>query len=165
MKEYLVKWEIHIDAETAREAAEEARAIQLDPDSIESVFEVYDPVEVHTEVIDLGLDHEPSLGHELPGYLTQAITSPDNAKDFLRALDAADKLYHLEGNPREVIYCGSGFRLFTDEECKYLDRRVEEVFAQLKDPFEFIMDELVNGIPDNGVGPSRQQNGSNPTKE
>ncbi len=37
-----VKWEIDIDARTAREAAREALRIQRDPDSIATVFEVRD---------------------------------------------------------------------------------------------------------------------------
>jgi hypothetical protein len=38
MKQYLVKWEIDIYAETAEEAARQALKIQRDPDSIATVF-------------------------------------------------------------------------------------------------------------------------------
>lgn len=40
MKTYLVSWEIEIDAENPREAAKQALAIQRDPNSLSTVFEV-----------------------------------------------------------------------------------------------------------------------------
>lgn len=52
---YLVTWKIDIEAETPREAAEKARAIQLRPGSIATVFEVLeagDPIELQ-DTIDL----------------------------------------------------------------------------------------------------------------
>lgn len=39
---YLVKWEIEVDAESPVEAAKKALAIQRDPDSMATVFEVQD---------------------------------------------------------------------------------------------------------------------------
>lgn len=38
--DYRVKWEIDIDADSPREAAEKAREIQLDPESQATVFEI-----------------------------------------------------------------------------------------------------------------------------
>jgi len=35
-----VKWEIDVDTKSPKEAAEEARKIQLDPESIATVFDV-----------------------------------------------------------------------------------------------------------------------------
>jgi hypothetical protein len=40
MPEYLVKWEIEVDALTPKAAAEQARRIQLDPESWATIFEV-----------------------------------------------------------------------------------------------------------------------------
>jgi hypothetical protein len=40
MTGYTVRWEIDIDADTPEEAATRARAIQLDPDSAATFFEV-----------------------------------------------------------------------------------------------------------------------------
>ena len=57
MTNYLVAWEIDIEAETPREAAERALAIMQDPESIGTVFKVADAKEVH--VVDL-LDEEDS---------------------------------------------------------------------------------------------------------
>lgn len=39
-KRYRVEWAIDIEAKTPREAAEIARKIQLDPDSLATVFDV-----------------------------------------------------------------------------------------------------------------------------
>lgn len=43
MNEYLVRWEIDILADTPEEAAKKAFAIQRDPDSVASVFDVISP--------------------------------------------------------------------------------------------------------------------------
>jgi hypothetical protein len=43
MSLYRVRWDINIDAETPREAAERALEIQRDPESIALVFGVRDP--------------------------------------------------------------------------------------------------------------------------
>lgn len=53
MKEYFVTWEIDIEADTPREAAEKALAIQRDPTSWAPVFKVFheDDPDMHT--IDL----------------------------------------------------------------------------------------------------------------
>ena len=40
MKTYRVSWEIDIDADSPRGAAEKARAIQRDPESLATVFDV-----------------------------------------------------------------------------------------------------------------------------
>ena len=40
---YLVRWEIDIDAESPREAAEQARAIQQRPDNAATFYEVTAP--------------------------------------------------------------------------------------------------------------------------
>lgn len=53
MPEWLVRWEIDIEAETAEEAARQALAIQRDPESIALVFEVTREGSDKTKVIDL----------------------------------------------------------------------------------------------------------------
>jgi hypothetical protein len=40
MTQFRVRWEVDVEAETAREAAEQAWSMQLDHDSIALVFEV-----------------------------------------------------------------------------------------------------------------------------
>ena len=46
MPEYLVTWQIELDADSPREAAERARAIQLDPDAWVGAFEVQEQPEM-----------------------------------------------------------------------------------------------------------------------
>ena len=52
MPEYRVTWQIDIDAENPKAAAEQGHKIMLDPDSLATVFEVYDENEKET-VVDL----------------------------------------------------------------------------------------------------------------
>lgn len=51
--EYRVTWDIEIEANSPREAAEEARAIQLDPDSEAVYYEVYHYHDKFVDHIDL----------------------------------------------------------------------------------------------------------------
>ena len=59
MKEFLVRWEIEISAETPEDAAREALRAQRDPDSLATVFEVQerdedgygDPIRIDVEEI------------------------------------------------------------------------------------------------------------------
>jgi hypothetical protein len=52
MPDYHVNWEIELNADSPREAATKALAIQRDPDSIATVFDVTDE-SGHTERIDV----------------------------------------------------------------------------------------------------------------
>jgi len=61
MTQYLVRWEIDIEADGPQEAAEKALAIYRNPDSIATVFDVYDQ----------------SRGGKIPVDLT-----PDRSKDM-----------------------------------------------------------------------------------
>ena len=57
MTTYLVTWEIEVDAESAREAAEIARAIQQDPENQGLVFDVAgDGDEVVIDLMEIGDD-------------------------------------------------------------------------------------------------------------
>jgi hypothetical protein len=42
MNKYRVVWEIDVDAESEREAAEQARDLQRDDESLSTVYSVYD---------------------------------------------------------------------------------------------------------------------------
>ena len=42
MTQYIVLWEIDVETKTPREAAKKALAIHRNPDSIATVFDVYD---------------------------------------------------------------------------------------------------------------------------
>lgn len=53
MKSYRVVWEIDIDANSPKEAAEEARRIQLDPESEAVVFDIfYQDETTHIDLLD-----------------------------------------------------------------------------------------------------------------
>lgn len=56
MRTYRVKWEIDIDADSPREAAERALEIQQNPESTAVVFDVYDGLT--TVTIDLLPDED-----------------------------------------------------------------------------------------------------------
>jgi len=60
MTNYLVTWEIDMEAETPREAAERALKITRDPESIGTVFKVCDAKQEY--VIDLLEEEEESDG-------------------------------------------------------------------------------------------------------
>lgn len=50
---FYVSWEIDIDAENAQEAAETALAIQRDPDSLATIFDVLDSDNGELTQVDL----------------------------------------------------------------------------------------------------------------
>jgi hypothetical protein len=58
MPEYRVTWEIELDADSPREAAAKALAIQRDPDSVATVFDVIDETG-NRERIDLDKTEDP----------------------------------------------------------------------------------------------------------
>jgi hypothetical protein len=49
VKEYIVTWRIEIYAEDKNHAALQAREIQLDPNSIATIFEVAEDIEINKE--------------------------------------------------------------------------------------------------------------------
>ena len=51
--QFRVSWKIDIEAESAEEAARAALAIQREPDSIATVFEVMAEGDAHTVAVDL----------------------------------------------------------------------------------------------------------------
>lgn len=53
MNNYLVKWSIDIEASSAEVAAAMAREIQLRPNSIANVFEVFDDTGNFVQLVDL----------------------------------------------------------------------------------------------------------------
>ena len=53
MPEFVVRWEINIDAKTPEEAAREALTIMLDPESTATVFDVYRPSLGQITMVDL----------------------------------------------------------------------------------------------------------------
>lgn len=59
MKNYLVTWEIEIEADTPRKAAEEALRIQRDSESMAKVFKVYaDDEKFGPEMVTVDLEEQ-----------------------------------------------------------------------------------------------------------
>jgi len=55
MTQYVVKWVIDVEADSAAEAAQQARIIQLDPDNIATCFEIYaenSPFPLYIDLLD-----------------------------------------------------------------------------------------------------------------
>lgn len=61
MNSYSIVWEIDVKADTPEEAARKALAIQRNPESIATVFDVYDAEGVATRVDLLAIDEETEL--------------------------------------------------------------------------------------------------------
>lgn len=70
---YLIRWEIELEANSPREAAQQAKLIQQDPESIANVFYV-DPVidgydyDVHTDNF-IDLDEEDTAEQDYEHYV------------------------------------------------------------------------------------------------
>lgn len=57
LNRYRVSWSIDLEAASANDAAQQALAIQRNPESIATVFEVFDDEGTHIARIDLQPDH------------------------------------------------------------------------------------------------------------
>ena len=68
-------------------------------------------------------------------YMTTKIKSYQDAQRFITELYFDDKLYHLDDSAKNIINLRTNERAFTDEECELLDKRVDEVFEYIADPF------------------------------
>jgi hypothetical protein len=64
MPAYRVTWEIDIDVDTPRKAAEEALKIQRDPNSLSVVFTVWDDQDSDPWTVDLAEETDPYEGEE-----------------------------------------------------------------------------------------------------
>lgn len=143
MTTFKVKWEIDVEADTAREAAYAALQIQRDQHSIATVFEVrWGPLSQNVDLSEPG---------PVPAYFHDTVHTLEQAKLFLAQLHKEGKLFHLEDSPDTVIVSSTGVRLFTDEEAELLRERVYEVYDIFRrcdeqyagDPLAFVMQELL----------------------
>jgi hypothetical protein len=69
------------------------------------------------------------------GFMTKPINSAIQAKRFICELYFSGNMYHFSCDAEELVD-RKGNRVFSDDVCKVLDKRVEEVFNWLDDPFE-----------------------------
>ena len=70
-------------------------------------------------------------------YLTTPITNNEEAKSYIFKLYCDHKLYHLDEHASSIVKFSTGKRAFTDEQCKLLDKRRDEVFEHMEiDPHQ-----------------------------
>ncbi len=57
------------------------------------------------------------------------ITTLDQGKAWIEALEAADMMFHFEDSPDDITRGNTGLPLFDEEEAKDVRKRVEELYA------------------------------------
>lgn len=67
------------------------------------------------------------------------ITNIREAKDFLHCLEDNGKLFHLEDDPSEIVDM-NGLHIFTKDEASHIDKRLEELFSVVGDPFGLLFE-------------------------
>ena len=72
--------------------------------------------------------------YDLATLLSLPVTSADEARAYLLALDAAGYAYHCDDSAADIIRSATGLPLFTPEEAKLADARMDEVCDHLDDP-------------------------------
>lgn len=73
-------------------------------------------------------------------FLGTVIQNEADAQGFLFQLDQVGCLFHPEDDPAEVINSATGLPLFTPEQAELVRQRIEEVYAVMNDPCEYILD-------------------------
>ena len=76
----------------------------------------------------------PLTQHDLATLLSHPVTSADEARAYLLALDAAGYAYHCDDSAADIVRSATGLPLFTPEEATLADARMDEVCAHLDDP-------------------------------
>lgn len=71
--------------------------------------------------------------------LARPVTSADEARAYLLALDAAGHAYHCDDSAADIIRTATGRPLFTPAEAALADARMGEVRAHLDDPCAFLL--------------------------
>jgi len=72
------------------------------------------------------------------------LTNKDTCEKFITSLYTNNKLFHFDDDPSEYTD-KNGNTLFTSKECKLLNKRIDEIFDILDDPFELSV-ELINDL-------------------
>tara|TARA_R100000278_G_C5439788_1_gene153270 strand:- start:70 stop:366 length:297 start_codon:yes stop_codon:yes gene_type:complete len=75
-------------------------------------------------------------------YFNQSISTADEAQSFLIRLYLTGDFFHPEDSPYDIVVEGedqNDENLFSREECKQLEHRMEEVWSVLDDPCEFML--------------------------
>lgn len=67
------------------------------------------------------------------------IQTEADAQAFFFELHQTGRLFHPEDDPATVISGASGGYLFTAEQCEHLRARIDEAYAVMDDPCEYIL--------------------------
>ena len=106
----------------------------LIPEGDEQFDEIWDDICTAMAVIQEDLNVQEIAD------LTQELTTEEEASSFLRALENEGRMIHPDDDPATIVRTYDGTRVFTDEECIHLRKRIEEVFNLIDDPYQECMD-------------------------
>ena len=76
----------------------------------------------------------PLTQYDLATLLARPVTSADEARAYLLALDAAGYAYHCDDSAADIVRSATGLPLFAADEAVLADARMDEVCAHLDDP-------------------------------
>ena len=71
-------------------------------------------------------------------YFTKQITNEEEAKKFICDLYFDGNMFHFDSPANKIVDINSK-QAFTDEEAELLDKREDEVFKYIKDPFQLCL--------------------------
>jgi hypothetical protein len=74
----------------------------------------------------------------MKNYMTKEIKSIEDAKRFICDLYFDGNMFHFASSAYDIVDIKSE-RAFDDETAKLLDKRVDEVFNYIKDPFQLCL--------------------------
>jgi hypothetical protein len=72
-------------------------------------------------------------------FLGTVIETEADAQGFFFQLNQLGMIFHPEDNPADVINSATGQALFTHEQVELVRQRINEVYAVMDDPCEFIL--------------------------
>lgn len=72
-------------------------------------------------------------------FLETEITNKEQVEEFFNKLHFHNMLFHPEDDPKDVVNI-ENIKVFTDEQCKLLDKRLTECYKHHIDPCEYILE-------------------------
>ena len=97
--------------------------------------------DVEDELYTLKYKNMKQPNRETKWYFKSKIESYDDMTMFFDHLFKDDLLYHPEDNPYTILD-EDDKRLFTNEECVYLEQRIKDCYWVCEDPCEYILTNL-----------------------
>ncbi len=77
----------------------------------------------------------------MKSYFKTKIRSYEDACKFLQQLNADNLIFHPEDDPADIINI-AGEYTFNKREAKVINKRMDEVWAHMADPCEYILDTI-----------------------